>query len=191
MLTIIMVLYKFRVAIMGGGGVGKSCITARFVHNIFIKKYDPTIEDIYTKVFDYDDETHIHMEICDTAGTEQFSATRLLYITDSDGIFVCYAINNISSLYDLDPLLDKIKKIKLTKSKTGKLPHVIILANKCDLTQRIATIEKFEEEYGEEYDILETSAKTDINIFEAFHKMIERLIDLKPKKKNVNKCIVL
>jgi GTPase SAR1 family protein len=29
------------------GGVGKSCLTAQFVHNEWIESYDPTIEDTY------------------------------------------------------------------------------------------------------------------------------------------------
>lgn len=33
------------VAILGGGSVGKSAITLRFITGQFIEEYDPTIED--------------------------------------------------------------------------------------------------------------------------------------------------
>ncbi|XP_030854579.1 circularly permutated Ras protein 1 isoform X1 [Strongylocentrotus purpuratus] len=39
--------YKF--VVVGGGGVGKSSITVRFVQDIFVETYDPTIEDSYVK----------------------------------------------------------------------------------------------------------------------------------------------
>jgi GTPase SAR1 family protein len=36
------------------GGVGKSCLTAQFVQNVWIESYDPTIEDSYRKQIEVD-----------------------------------------------------------------------------------------------------------------------------------------
>ena len=36
------------------GGVGKSCLTAQFVQNVWIESYDPTIEDSYRKHIEVD-----------------------------------------------------------------------------------------------------------------------------------------
>ena len=36
------------------GGVGKSCLTAQFVQNVWIESYDPTIEDSYGKQMEVD-----------------------------------------------------------------------------------------------------------------------------------------
>lgn len=36
------------------GGVGKSCLTAQFVQNVWIERYDPTIEDSYRKQIEVD-----------------------------------------------------------------------------------------------------------------------------------------
>lgn len=40
------------------GGVGKSCLTAQFVQNVWIESYDPTIEDSYRKVLNVDGELY-------------------------------------------------------------------------------------------------------------------------------------
>jgi len=34
--------------------VGKSCLTAQFVHGVWIESYDPTIEDSYRKPIEVD-----------------------------------------------------------------------------------------------------------------------------------------
>ena len=58
----------YKLVILGGGGVGKSCLTFRLVHDQFVEKYDPTIEDSYRKDnFEVDGEM-VSIEILDTAG---------------------------------------------------------------------------------------------------------------------------
>jgi small GTP-binding protein len=56
------------IVIMGGGGVGKSCLTFRLVHDKFLEKYDPTLEDSYRKENFQVDGEHCPIEIMDTAG---------------------------------------------------------------------------------------------------------------------------
>ena len=58
----------YKVVIMGGGGVGKSCLTFQVVHGSFLEKYDPTIEDSYRKDNFPVDGEHVSIEILDTAG---------------------------------------------------------------------------------------------------------------------------
>ena len=40
---------KYKICVLGGGGVGKSCLTFRLINDQFLSKYDPTIEDSYMK----------------------------------------------------------------------------------------------------------------------------------------------
>ena len=58
----------YKVVVMGGGGVGKSCLTFQLVHGKFLEKYDPTLEDAYRKDNFVVDGEPINMEILDTAG---------------------------------------------------------------------------------------------------------------------------
>ncbi|KAK7713035.1 Ras-related protein rsr1 [Botryosphaeria dothidea] len=68
---------EYHIVVLGSGGVGKSCLTAQFVQNVWIESYDPTIEDSYRKAIDVDGRSVV-LEILDTAGTEQFTAMRYL-----------------------------------------------------------------------------------------------------------------
>jgi small GTP-binding protein len=62
---------KFAVALLGGGAVGKSSITVRYLNDEFNADYDPTILDSYDKVAKVDDQT-VQMELLDTAGQVRF-----------------------------------------------------------------------------------------------------------------------
>ena len=45
---------EYHIVVLGAGGVGKSCLTAQFVQNVWIESYDPTIEDSYRKQVNVD-----------------------------------------------------------------------------------------------------------------------------------------
>ncbi len=78
---------RYMIVVMGGGGVGKSCLTFRLVHKEFLEVYDPTVEDFYRKAnFMVDDEI-CPIEIMDTAGqvghVETFSLQQWTNVTKS------------------------------------------------------------------------------------------------------------
>ena len=60
---------KVTVSVLGTGGVGKSALTLRFIRDMFVEEWDPTIEDAYRKTVDVDDKL-CNIEILDTAGQD-------------------------------------------------------------------------------------------------------------------------
>ena len=76
---------EYKIVVLGSGGVGKSALTVQFVQGIFVEKYDPTIEDSYRKQVEVDGQQCM-LEILDTAGTEQFTAMRDLYMKNGQGM---------------------------------------------------------------------------------------------------------
>ena len=79
---------KYKICVLGGGGVGKSCLTFRLINDQFLSKYDPTIEDSYMKEgFNVDGEAYT-VEIMDTAGAVSYlhflSASRTLQSIDKE-----------------------------------------------------------------------------------------------------------
>jgi GTPase SAR1 family protein len=59
---------EYKLAVVGGGGVGKSALTVQFIQNIFVEEYDPTIEDSYRKHAKVDDVVcvlfFLYMSLC-------------------------------------------------------------------------------------------------------------------------------
>jgi small GTP-binding protein len=156
---------------MGSGGVGKSAITIRFVNRHFEAKYDPTIEDRYQKVIDYQGVPCV-LEILDTAGQETFSAMRELYMKNGEGFVLVYSITSQRSLEDLDPIRQGIIRHK----NSSNVPMVLV-GNKCDLEKKREVETKEGKELAKQYGcpFLESSAKGDINISEIFYSLIDQI----------------
>ncbi|KAI1433582.1 ras-domain-containing protein [Xylaria sp. CBS 124048] len=147
---------EYHVVVMGAGGVGKSCLTAQFVHNEWIESYDPTIEDSYRTQMTVD-QRQVILEILDTAGTDQFVAMRDLYMKTGQGFLLVFSITSVASLNEIAGLRDEILRIK----DDDNVP-IVICGNKSDLEEHRAVprARGFEvsQSWGAPY--YETSART-------------------------------
>uniref|UniRef100_A0AAR2KV91 RAP1A, member of RAS oncogene family b n=1 Tax=Pygocentrus nattereri TaxID=42514 RepID=A0AAR2KV91_PYGNA len=92
--------------------------TVQFVQGIFVEKYDPTIEDSYRKQVEVDGQQCM-LEILDTAGTEQFTAMRDLYMKNGQGFALVYSITAQSTFNDLQDLREQILRVKDTEDWSG------------------------------------------------------------------------
>eukprot|EP00009_Paramoeba_aestuarina_P002361 CAMPEP_0201506832 /NCGR_PEP_ID=MMETSP0161_2-20130828/675_1 /ASSEMBLY_ACC=CAM_ASM_000251 /TAXON_ID=180227 /ORGANISM="Neoparamoeba aestuarina, Strain SoJaBio B1-5/56/2" /LENGTH=185 /DNA_ID=CAMNT_0047901045 /DNA_START=83 /DNA_END=640 /DNA_ORIENTATION=+ len=182
----------YKIVVLGSGGVGKSALTVQFVQGIFVEKYDPTIEDSYRKPVEVDN-TQYMLEILDTAGTEQFTAMRDLYMKNGQGFVLAYSIIAQSTFNDLPDLKEQILRVKDCDS----VPMVLV-GNKCDLAdQRVITKEQGEalaKKFG--CTFLESSAKTKANVENIFHDLIRQIArsstnEPAPKKKRRGGCSLL
>jgi len=176
-------LREYKLVVLGSGGVGKSALTVQFVQGIFVEKYDPTIEDSYRKQVEIDG-TQCMLEILDTAGTEQFTAMRDLYMKNGQGFVLVYSIIAQSTFNDLPDLREQILRVK----DKDDVPMVLV-GNKCDLTdQRVITTEQGEDlarKFGCAF--LEASAKTRVNVDQIFHDLIRQINKHSPPPKKEKK----
>ena len=185
----------YQVIIQGCGSVGKSAIAIQFVNGVFVSKYDPTIEDSYRKPYQYQSEYFL-LEIIDTAGTEQFSSMRDLYMKNGNGFLLVCSLTSASSLNELGQIQKEIQQVKNSQS----VP-MVLCANKNDLsdTEKELTeqdVQKLAKQWKIPY--LLTSAKTNTNIEEAFTQLSGMMLQEKksetkgkPSKSKNSKCTIL
>jgi len=182
-------LREYKLVVLGSGGVGKSALTVQFVQGIFVEKYDPTIEDSYRKQIEIDG-TQCMLEILDTAGTEQFTAMRDLYMKNGQGFVLVYSIIAQSTFNDLGDLREQILRVK----DSDDVPTMLV-GNKCDLADnRIVekgTAEALAKNWNCTY--LEASAKNKVNINEIFIQLIQNINKKNPPKKEKKKggCLLI
>lgn len=169
---------EYNIVVLGAGGVGKSCLTAQFVQNIWIESYDPTIEDSYRKVVEVDGVSCI-LEILDTAGTEQFTSMREIYMKSGQGFLLVYSITSLNSLAELADLRDQILRIK----EVDSVPLVIV-GNKCDLDDDRAVSRNRAMHLSRKWGgapFFETSARRRQNVDEVFIALCRQMMRENPR----------
>merc|ERR1712158_69570 len=177
---------EYKIVVLGSGGVGKSALTVQFVQGIFVEKYDPTIEDSYRKQVEVDGQQCM-LEILDTAGTEQFTAMRDLYMKNGQGFVLVYSITAQSTLNDLQDLREQILRVK----DTDDVPMVLV-GNKCDLEDERVVGKDQGLNLARQFNncsFMETSAKAKIGVKDIFFDLVRQINRRTPEnKKNYPFC---
>ncbi|KAI5795828.1 ras-related protein RSR1 [Pyronema domesticum] len=164
---------EYNIVVLGAGGVGKSCLTAQFVQNVWIESYDPTIEDSYRKVVDVDGKSTV-LEILDTAGTEQFTSMREIYLKSGQGFLLVYSITSLSSFNELAPIRDAILRIK----EVDEVP-MVICGNKSDLEGDRQVSKNRANHISKKWGnvpLYESSAKKRLHVDDAFMNLTRQMI---------------
>lgn len=156
---------------MGGGGVGKSCLTIQLIQSHFVDEYDPTIEDSYRKQCVIDDEPAL-LDVLDTAGQEEYSAMREQYMRTGEGFLLVYSITSRTSFEEITQFQQQILRVK----DKDYFP-LIIVGNKCDLETERQVSKDEGQILARQFNcrFIETSAKARINVDEAFYNLVREI----------------
>ena len=161
----------FKVLLIGNSGVGKSSLFLRFVDDIWEDSFVPTIGvDFKVKTLSIEDKK-IKLQIWDTAGQERFRTIISSYYKGAHGILLIFDLSDIETFKSLNNWLIEIER------NANKNVIKILIGNKCDLNERKVTMKQaseFAEENGMKY--IETSAKNNINVIDAFRTLGMELI---------------
>jgi GTPase KRas protein len=164
-------LREYKLVVVGGGGVGKSCLTIQLIQSHFVDEYDPTIEDSYRKQCVIDDEVAL-LDVLDTAGQEEYSAMREQYMRTGEGFLLVYSITSRQSFEEIMTFQQQILRVK----DKDYFP-IIVVGNKCDLeTERRVSKQEGEalaRQFGCKF--IETSAKSRINVDDAFYELVREI----------------
>mmetsp|Transcript_18897 Transcript_18897/g.48058 ORF Transcript_18897/g.48058 Transcript_18897/m.48058 type:complete len:192 (-) Transcript_18897:61-636(-) len=170
----------YKICVLGDGGVGKTALTIQLCSNHFVEEYDPTIEDSYRKQVVIDEESCL-LEILDTAGQEEFTALRDQWIRDCEGFVIIYSIISRSSFEQVSTFKEQVMRVK----DADRLP-IMLVGNKCDLEEKreVSTQEGVDlaKAFGAQFK--EASAKTRVNVEEAFYDLVRMIRQFDPTRRD-------
>ena len=152
-------------------------------------KYDPTIEDSYRKQTEIDGRQCL-LEILDTAGTDQFTAMRDLYMKNGQGFILVYSVTAMATFNDLIGIREQICRVK-----DAATAPMVLAGNKCDLEDDRIVEREDGEARAKQFScsFIECSAKTQYNINAIFEDVVAQINEAEPETKQKKKkgCALL
>ena len=165
--------FIFKVLLLGNSDVGKSSLLLRFVDSVWNESFVPTIGvDFKVKTLDIG-EKRVKMQIWDTAGQERFRNVVATYFRGSNGILLIYDITSRESFKNLESWLIEIEK------NASENVLKILIGNKNDLENERVISKEEGQDFANRYSMqfIETSAKMDTNVSEAFLTLAKLMME--------------
>ncbi|MHA2362654.1 MAG: GTP-binding protein [Candidatus Hodarchaeales archaeon] len=179
-------MFLMKICLIGDGAVGKTALRERYLGKGFAANYLMTIGADFAVQHMEVDGKQIKFQIWDLAGQERFGSVRSLYYSGSHGVLMVFDVTRDGTYHNLvQGWLPELQK----HLRTGPVP-IILLGNKIDLRSpddashiQADQGKKLAAELAEQYSggdvevhYLETSAKTGVNVIEAFTLLAQQII---------------
>ncbi|XP_075301160.1 ras-related protein Rab-13 isoform X2 [Opisthocomus hoazin] len=162
--------HLFKLLLIGDSGVGKTCLIIRFAEDNFTSTYISTIGiDFKIRTVDIDGKK-IKLQVWDTAGQERFKTITTAYYRGAVGIILVYDITDEKSFENIQNWMKSIKE----NASAGV--ERLLIGNKCDMEGK----RKLAKEHGIRF--FETSAKSSVNVEEAFSTLARDILQKSARK---------
>jgi len=174
---------NFVVGIFGEGRVGKTCIVKRFIDNQFDENEETSSNaDKLEKLIEIEKNV-INLEIYDLPGQESFHNFAKNYIKGLNGVILVYEIVTKDTFDKIDFWFKQMKE------NLEENTPILLLGNKCDLTDKRVVSKEMGEKLANEKNMIfcECSAKNGTNIENSIIELAKRILKEHQSKKEPKK----
>lgn len=164
--------FAFKIIIVGEAGVGKSCLLCRYADDVFSENYMSTIGvDFKVRTLDVNG-SNVKLNIWDSAGQERFKTIVSTYYRGAHGICLVYDITDEDSFIKVKDWLKDVAE------QASPYAIKLLIGSKGDLeSQRRVDFERVKEFASDQgINVIETSARTGVNVEQAFMQMTHMLL---------------
>ena len=163
--------------ILGDSNVGKTSLILKYTDNYYADSHVATIGIDYKIKIVTINGVNLKLQIWDTSGQERFRSMTYTFLKNANGIIFVYDITNKKTF-------EGVKEWIKDAENNGSSFEKILIGNKCDLEGKREVSHDVLEKFGNKKKIkfFETSAKTNINVNEAFDYLANVIIKNKSKE---------
>ena len=171
-----------KILVLGDSNVGKTSLLLSYTDNYFPDSHVATIGIDYKIKKIALNGVNLKLQIWDTSGQERFRSMTHTFLKSAHGIVFVYDITNKKSF---EGVKDWIKDAE----NNGEGFEKILVGNKCDLEGKREVNKETLDKFGNKKKIktFETSAKTNINVNEAFDCLAKLIVKDKNKEEIIEK----
>jgi len=167
--------YQFRLILIGERSVGKSTLLRYFTDGLFSELSDPTVGvDFYSRQVAVRNGARIKLQLWDTAGQERFRSIVKSYYRNSVGAILAYDITSHKSFEQVPAWMTEAKA-----HMEPFRPVFLLIGCKLDLAdegrRQVTTEEAYNFSARMGIHFVETSAKTGMNVEEAFRDITQEI----------------
>ncbi|KAI8899511.1 ras family-domain-containing protein [Globomyces pollinis-pini] len=175
--------YLLKYISVGDSGVGKSCLLLRLTNKEFTPTETTIGIEFGSTVIDLHDK-QIKLQIWDTAGQESFRSISRAYYRGAIGCLLVFDVTRRDTFLHLLSWLEDVKQHGNDHIKT------IVVANKCDLAHKRQVTREEGEAFAEKNGLLylEASAKTGLNVEEAFTSLASTIFHSLNLSRDISQC---
>lgn len=159
--------HMFKILVVGGSRVGKTCLRYRFCRDHFSPEYYGTAGFDYSTRTVLVDNEKVKIQVWDVSGDEVYDQTRKSYYKGANGFIIVYDVCDKDSFGQTEMLLKELDMYE--QSDAPK----IVVGNKCDVIdkRKVDYVTAREWADGWRVPLIEASARNGANVDALFFKL--------------------